>query len=117
MTYTNFKISEFACPCCGENETQHELIEGLDRAVNLAGVPFVISSGYRCEKHNERVGGIASSSHLRGLAADSECLTSKARMKMVKALLDVGFDRIGISSNFIHVDVDRTKPPGVIWTY
>ena len=117
MTYTNFKLSEFSCPCCKENDTQHELIERLDRARNLAGVPFVINSGYRCEKNNDWVGGVESSSHLRGLAADIECMTSQARMKIVRSLLDVGFERIGISALFIHVDIDRTKPPSVIWTY
>lgn len=34
------------------------------------GKPIHISSGYRCPKLNKRVGGSATSAHLKGLAAD-----------------------------------------------
>jgi hypothetical protein len=29
----------------------------------------------------------------------------------------VGFNRIGISHNFIHVDMDMNKTQNLIWTY
>ena len=117
MTLQYFKLSEFECPCCGANEMKTEFVERLDRARDLAGVPFRINSGYRCREHNKAVGGKPSSSHLIGWAADIACLTSSARLKIVRALLDVGFDRIGVAKTFIHVDSDPTKPPGVMWTY
>jgi len=31
--------------------------------------------------------------------------------------MHVGFNRIGIADTFIHVDDDRNKACGVIWTY
>jgi uncharacterized protein YcbK (DUF882 family) len=35
--------------------------------------PVIISSGYRCPRLNELVGGVANSQHLRGQAADIHC--------------------------------------------
>lgn len=34
------------------------------------GKPVIITSGYRCEELNAKVGGVANSAHLEGLAAD-----------------------------------------------
>lgn len=34
------------------------------------GKPITITSGYRCEKLNKAVGGVSTSAHLRGYAAD-----------------------------------------------
>ncbi|MCQ2294677.1 MAG: D-Ala-D-Ala carboxypeptidase family metallohydrolase [Bacteroidales bacterium] len=42
----------------------------LDPARELWGKPLVVTSGYRCAKLNELVGGVAGSQHLRGCAAD-----------------------------------------------
>jgi hypothetical protein len=38
-------------------------------------------------------------------------------MIIVKALLEVGFKRIGIDDTFIHVDCDPTKDQNLIWVY
>ncbi|HWX91142.1 MAG TPA: D-Ala-D-Ala carboxypeptidase family metallohydrolase [Terriglobales bacterium] len=32
--------------------------------------PAVVNAGYRCPRHNQDVGGVPSSEHTRGLAAD-----------------------------------------------
>jgi len=95
----------------------HDLLVMIDRARALYGKPIVVTSGFRTETHNEKVGGVASSSHLKGLAIDVACVRSKDRFEMLTALLEVGFNRIGIASTFIHVDVDKNKSQNVIWTY
>jgi len=112
-----FKREEFECPCCKVNLIQDELVEVLDRARAIAGVPFVITSGYRCKSHNEEVGGSPTSSHLKGVAIDISVKDSHSRQLILKALLDVGFSRIGIAQTFIHADIDREKQPEVIWVY
>ena len=45
-------------------------LQKLDRARDVAGVPFIITSAYRCEQHNKNVGGKPNSAHLRGYAVD-----------------------------------------------
>lgn len=39
----------------------------------LIGSPIRISSGYRCERLNEAIGGASTSQHLKGQAADISC--------------------------------------------
>lgn len=92
-------------------------LDFLDRAREYADTPFIVTSAYRCEEHNKNVGGKPTSSHLKGFAVDISCPTSTARSKILPALIKAGFTRIGIGSNFIHVDDDISKPTNLIWTY
>ena len=89
----------------------------LDEARLLAACPFIITSGLRCKAHNKASGGSASSSHLNGTAVDIATRNSQERHDVLSGLWAAGFARIGIANSFIHVDVDQTKPVGVVWTY
>ena len=113
----HFKMSEFDCKCgkCdgGSDMMTLELLEKLEYARNLAGIPFVITSGYRCEKHNREVGGVAGSAHTKGMAVDIRCNSSATRFKLLKALFAAGFKRIELAPTWIHVDTDPTKPQDV----
>lgn len=116
----NFKRSEFACKCgCGFDGIDLRLVNKLQEARDLAGVPFRITSGCRCPKRNKEAGGEADSAHLLGLAADIATPTSYARYRILKALIDVGFTRIGINfaQNFVHADIDAQKPQNIIFKY
>ncbi len=94
-----------------------ELLDMIDKAREIYGKPIRVNSGYRTEDHNRKVGGVDSSSHLKGLAIDVACVRSNDRFKMLTALIEVGFNRIGVASTFIHVDIDKDKSQNVIWTY
>jgi len=112
-----FTVQEFVCPCCNDQAMSRIFIARLDQARGLAGVPFVLTSAWRCYQHNLDVGGKETSSHLFGLAVDIAVTNSRDRYKIVNALLNVGFTRIGIGKDFIHVDMDNTKDAEVIWLY
>jgi uncharacterized protein YcbK (DUF882 family) len=86
-------------------------------ARSRAAIPFVVTSGYRTEAHNFEVGGTQNSSHMKGCAADIACRGSRDRFIIVTALLEAGFDRIGIGDGFVHCDTDWEKPSYVIFTY
>ncbi len=45
-------------------------MECLDKIRDEYGLPLYISSGYRCPELNKKVGGKATSQHLKGQAAD-----------------------------------------------
>ena len=94
-----------------------KILEMLDLARDKFDKPIQITSGYRTEAHNIEVGGVPGSSHLKGLAADLACSNSSDRFDLLNCLLDVGFNRIGVANGFIHVDIDKSKPQNVIWTY
>jgi len=87
----------------------------LDYARRSAGIPFHINSGFRTLDHNEKVGGVIGSAHTKGVAADIQAKTSFERYIILKSLLSVGFNRLGIYSTFIHVDMDNDKNQNVIW--
>ncbi len=98
-------------------EMDEKLIAMLDYARELAGVPMKITSSWRTKAHNEKVGGSPDSAHLKGKAVDIACGSGRDRWLIVKALEIAGFRRIGIARNFIHVDIDDTKPQNVMWIY
>jgi uncharacterized protein YcbK (DUF882 family) len=89
----------------------------LQSARDISEVPYKINSGYRTEEHNDRVGGVTNSSHLKGKACDISAPNSIDRMNILKGLIKAGFTRIGIADTFIHVDNDHDKPDGVVWLY
>ena len=87
-----------------------DLLMMLDELRDRAGIPLVLSSAYRCEAHNRKVGGVNGSAHTRGYAVDIKCLTSHTRFLILQAALDVGFRRIELAPTWIHVDTDPDKP-------
>lgn len=88
----------------------------LDRARFVAGVPFIINSGLRCKEHNRAVGGSPTSSHVDGWAVDIATEMGTDRFLILMALFHVGFTRMGIAKDFIHVDADPLKADNV-WLY
>lgn len=123
MKFQYFSYDEFDSPLQeGSGQLMSdELISMLDHARDLAGVEFKITSGYRIEADIYRLKKAgykvsSKSSHLKGLAADIAC-NNATRYNILESLLKVGFNRIGIGSTFIHVDIDPDKPPFTIWTY
>lgn len=112
-----FDSSEFDSPDVeNSGELMHTgFINKLTLAREKANIPFYISSGYRSQEHNTDIGGAYASSHLKGLAADIMTIDSKARFVILKSLLDVGFNRIGIYEFHIHCDIDHFKPSEICW--
>ena len=119
MILKYFNINEFDSPDLvgsGE-EMKSSVLLMLDRARELAEIPFNITSGYRTPEHNSIIGGVPNSAHIKGYAVDILCTSGVDRFKIIEAALKVGFNRIGIGNTFIHLDNDPTKPQNVIWTY
>ena len=57
----HFSPVEFRCKCgcgAGMEKMDADLLQMLDEARDLAGIPFPLSSAYRCPKHNRAVGGV-----------------------------------------------------------
>lgn len=111
-----FKLSEFACKCCGRIDMQKSTLDMLEQAREIANIPFYITSGYRCEAHNRAVGGVQNSSHTLGYAADIKC-NQETQKNILEAVKKAGFQRIGVSNSFIHVDNDPSKPSPANWVY
>ncbi|MDR3280203.1 MAG: DUF882 domain-containing protein [Synergistaceae bacterium] len=100
----HFKLREFQCGCCKTVKLRPELLAMLEELRRLRNSPIVITSGYRCPKHNRAVGGAAFSRHMNGAAADiyaphAEQITLEAHARAV------GFAEIirGGKKNYLHV--------------
>ena len=113
---TNFSKDEFKCPCCDVSGINVGFVLRLQLARDRIGQSMTINSGYRCLSRNRAVGGVDSSSHCQGLAADIRCTNSVDRMVLLSILPEF-FNRIGIASNFVHVDIDESKAQHVLWGY
>lgn len=109
--YRYFNEEEFkkAVPACSIENMDIAFMNKLDSARHLANKPFVILSAYRNEGWEKLMGRSGTSSHTKGVAVDIRCNNSPDRLKIVDALLKVGFRRIGIYESFIHVDNDQDK--------
>lgn len=68
----------------------------------LYGKSFHINSGYRCPQLNEAVGGVATSQHMRGQAADIRVDDPRALLTaLLKSRLD--FDQAILYPTFLHL--------------
>lgn len=89
----------------------------LDQIRSKVGFPIRISSGFRTPEHNNKVAVVENSAHTYGLAADLVIHGGHERDAILKASFLFGIHRRGIGNNFIHLDLDYTKPQNVTWTY
>ena len=91
-----FKLEEFDSPDepgSGKHMNE-EIVHMLDAVRKKFGKPIKINSGYRTVARNKKIGGVADSSHLKGLAADISCNNSIDRFKLLNLLLEAGFNRM-----------------------
>lgn len=113
----NFKASEFACHCgCGYNVIDQRVINMAQVIREALGVPVRVNSGCRCEANNARAGGVKSSFHVKGKAADLSCSLGAVKMfetvKRLKAegkLPDLEYCILYKRKNFIHIDCGKKR--------
>lgn len=66
------------------------------------GAALVVNSGYRCPQLNALVGGVPTSQHVKGEAAD---IDAKHPIKLAQLAVNLGlpFDQLIIYPNFVHI--------------
>jgi len=72
--------------------------------------PIIVTSGYRSETHNNRIGGKKNSQHLLGKAADIQIkgLKPKTIYKAIEKLIEQGKmleGGLGLYDTFVHYDI------------
>ena len=103
----NFTFNEMIKTDTGFDNTPNDMnvIKNLVRLTEFLQVirdelhlPIIVTSGYRSKEVNAQVGGVASSYHVKGLAADIKC---KDMDKLLMILREHLFecDQIGIYYN------------------
>lgn len=75
-----------------------------------AGVPLRISSGYRCPELNAKVGGVPTSQHVKGQAADVWCATlTPYDLARIVVEEELEFDQMILYPGFLHLSFDKNK--------
>ena len=119
-----FTPEEFRCKCgrpdCDAvRELSADFGQLLDDLRRGLGRPVVVTSGLRCPKWNERIGGDAKGgAHIRGYAVDLAVKNSSERFEVLRAVFGTRFfHRIGLGKTFIHLDTDPGLDQNVVWLY
>lgn len=77
------------------------VIEVLQPLRDAWGKPLSINSGYRCKKLNEVVGGVETSQHCKGEAADISC-SEPAKLAQLAYDLELPYDQMILYPTFVH---------------
>jgi hypothetical protein len=111
----NFTVGEFLCRCgCGRALVDDTLVGFLQRIRDHFNQPVIITSPYRCEKHNKAVGGESGSRHTKGQAADFY-IPHVEPAEIAKYAESIGVNGIGLyeagdcGDNFVHIDTRENK--------
>ncbi len=104
-------------PACVQSQLDEVLVSMLLGVSEKLGRPLYINCGYRSSQYDKEKGRSGQSAHCSGKAVDIFCADNTFRYKLLVHLLDVGFVRVGIGKNYIHVDIDLKKPYPRIWHY
>lgn len=107
-----FTRSEFRCPCgkCGgfPVEPDEPLVRLADQVREHFGAPATVSSGVRCQAHNDELPGSAKNSyHVKGKAMDF-CVRgiSGAKLLAYVKTLPIHYAYQIKGSDFVHMDVN-----------
>jgi uncharacterized protein YcbK (DUF882 family) len=114
----NFNLSEFNKHNFALNETVLRNIQALANNLQVlrdeVNKPIKITSGYRSPEHNAKVGGVKSSRHITGEAADFKIagMTPKEVAAVIEKLIAAGKMEeggLGTYSTWTHYDHRNVK--------
>lgn len=118
----DFKAREFDCPCdnCSQTFIDDELVLKLQELRDVLGFPLKITSGYRCDHHQEELKemgfetAVGKSQHQEGRAADVKT-GHHLGVEIEEAARSVGFRAVGVGKSWAHVDLRDERDRR--WTY
>lgn len=107
----NFKVSEFACKDGSDTVfISLILVSVLQQIRDHFGKPVIITSAYRNDAYNKKVGGADYSQHKYGKAADIYISgISPATIADFVETIMPNTGGIGIYRSFVHVDVRTSR--------
>lgn len=123
----HFSKKELMCRCgCGQIYLDKRFLNDLEDLRVAFGKPMIVTSGYRCEKYNEKVSSTGGSGpHTTGKAIDIR-VSGQDAYTLVAMAINFGFSGIGVhqrgpvSKRYVHLDildiVDNMPRPR-IWSY
>ena len=115
----NFSKSEFESKCGREmpEEVYFNVVKVANQLQYLRDYlakPIKVNSAYRSPEHNASVGGVKTSQHILGKAADITIQSLKPAevFMIIEELIDMGHmlqGGLGLYDTFVHYDIRKTK--------
>ena len=121
----NFTTDEMACSCCGKSDMDDEFMRILQSIRDEMQRPLKITSGFRCEEHNQRVSTTGKKGpHTFAKAADI-LISGADAMRLFTIAQKHGVSGVGMSQRgahakrFVHLDIlsPDEGPRPTVWTY
>lgn len=114
-----FDNSEFTrlTPACDITQMSTTLLIKLDALRVYCGFALRITSAYRSKDWDLAKGRTGKGAHTQGLAVDIACTDSWSRGRILQGAFEIGFNGIGVGSNFIHLDIMPREYNRIVWTY
>lgn len=122
----HFSTKEMDCQCnyeaCKEQKISKDLIQRIEKIRLEVNQPLVITSAFRCSKHQEDIRNSGASSvvakkqsqHELGNAVDIRPKDEQGIRTTFLAICEKYFTTIGLSNRFLHVDIRKEK---IQWEY
>ena len=121
-----FTHNELECKCgCEDASMKPEFMKTLVEIRKEFDRPMVITSAFRCTKHNYNIGGAKDSPHRHGQAVDVS-VNLKDAYELICRSIRKGMPGIGVKQNglmagrFIHLDnmkEAKGRPRPTVWSY
>ena len=119
--YPNFTADEMRCSCgCGRADMDPDFMAALQTVRVVYGRPMRITSGFRCEDYDKRIGGAGV--HPSGKASDI-AVAGESVYDLLHTAIGVNMRGIGLkqhgphASRFMHLDITTGPMRPRIWTY
>lgn len=107
---SHFSAAELMCPCCGAgaDKMSPNMLQMAEEIRHENGdKPMIVSSAYRCKKHNAEIGGVPNSHHLYGQAMDVHINGVPAANIVLQAIRRGSPDAYPINANWAHISVKK----------
>ena len=121
MITPNFSVNEMTCKCgCGRHEMDGEFMRMLQTLRDEMQGPLRVSSGFRCEDHNEMVSTTGRTGPHNKTRATDVLISGERAMVLFEKARQIGFSGIGLSQKgdhahrFVHLD---TLPRKALLSY
>ena len=108
MITPNFSRSEMACRCgSGHDEMDQEFMRMLQALRDEIG-PMPVTSGFRCDAHNNEVSTVKNGPHTLAKAADI-LISGERAMQLFEKARQIGFSGVGLNQKGFTISIDSFR--------